>query len=108
MSITVYSKSGCPECTFTKKYLESENIAHEEKRVDLHDNYMEEVILLGYRTLPVVKINEEERVELNANYMEAVILLRYRTLPVVKINEEGTFTGYRLERLENLVLEWQR
>ena len=79
MSITVYSKSGCPECTFTKKYLESESIAYEEKRLDLNDTYMEEVILLGYRTLPVVKINEEE-----------------------------TFTGYRPEKLENMVLEWQR
>lgn len=79
MSITVYSKSGCPECTFTKKYLESENISYEEKRVDLNETYSEEVILLGYRTLPVVKINENE-----------------------------TFTGYRPERLENLVLEWQR
>ena len=79
MSITVYSKSGCPECTFTKKYLESENISYEEKRVDLNETYLEEVVLLGYRTLPVVKINEDE-----------------------------TFTGYRPERLENLVLEWQR
>lgn len=79
MSITVYSKSGCPECTFTKKYLESENISYEEKRVDLNETYLEEVVLLGYRTLPVVKINENE-----------------------------TFTGYRPERLENLVLEWQR
>ena len=79
MSITVYSKSGCPECTFTKKYLESENISYEEKRVDLNETYLEEVILLGYRTLPVVKINENE-----------------------------TFTGYRPERLENLVLEWQK
>ena len=79
MTITVYSKSGCPECTFTKKYLESENISYEEKRVDLNETYLEEVILLGYRTLPVVKINENE-----------------------------TFTGYRPERLENLVLEWQR
>jgi len=79
MSITVYSKSGCPECTFTKKYLESENISYEEKRVDLNETYLKEVILLGYRTLPVVKINENE-----------------------------TFTGYRPERLENLVLEWQK
>ncbi|MEY8292600.1 glutaredoxin domain-containing protein [Carnobacteriaceae bacterium 52-44] len=79
MTITVYSKSGCPECTFTKKYLEAENISYEEKRVDLNETYLEEVVLLGYRTLPVVKINEDE-----------------------------TFTGYRPERLENLVLEWQR
>ena len=27
MEITVYSKSGCPECIFTKKFLESANIS---------------------------------------------------------------------------------
>lgn len=79
MTITIYSKSGCPECTFTKKYLESENVSYEEKRVDLNEDYLKEVTLLGYRTLPVIKIDEDE-----------------------------TFTGYRPERLENLVLEWQR
>lgn len=79
MTITIYSKSGCPECIFTKKYLESENVSYEEKRVDLNEDYLKEVTLLGYRTLPVIKIDEDE-----------------------------TFTGYRPERLENLVLEWQR
>lgn len=79
MTITIYSKSGCPECTFTKKYLESENVSYEEKRVDLNEDYLKEVTLLGYRTLPVIKIDEDE-----------------------------TFTGYRPERLENLVFEWQR
>jgi len=79
MSITIYSKSGCAECMFTKKFLEAENIPFEEKRVDLNDDHLDEVRLLGYRSLPVVKIGEDE-----------------------------TFTGYQPERLENLVLEWQK
>ena len=79
MTITVYSKSGCPECVFTKKLLEAENIPYTEKRVDLNQTYLDEVLLLGYRSLPVIKIDEAE-----------------------------TFTGYQPERLENLVLEWQR
>lgn len=79
MTITVYSKSGCPECMFTKKFLEAENIPYEEKRVDTNETYLEEVKLLGYRSLPVIQIDEEE-----------------------------TFTGYRPERLQNLVLEWQK
>jgi len=79
MSITIYSKSGCAECMFTKKFLETENIPFEEKRVDKSDEYLDEVRLLGYRSLPVIKIDEDE-----------------------------SFTGYRPERLENLVLEWQK
>lgn len=79
MTITVYSKSGCAECMFTKKFLEAKNISFEEKRVDTNANYLEEVKLLGYRSLPVIQIDEDE-----------------------------TFTGYRPERLQNLVLEWQK
>lgn len=74
MSITVYSKSGCPECVFTKKFLEAEGIPFEEKRVDKNEEHLEELILLGYRSLPVVKIGNEE-----------------------------SFTGYQPERLEKLV-----
>jgi len=79
MSITVYSKSGCPECVFTKKFLESANISYEEKRVDKNKTYLDEVLHLGYRSLPVVKIDEEE-----------------------------IFNGYNPDRLEELVSEWQK
>jgi len=77
MTITVYSKSGCAECTFTKKYLEAEKIPYEEKRVDTNDDYLDEVRLLGYRSLPVVKIGDKK-----------------------------TFNGYQPERLEDLVSSW--
>lgn len=76
MNITVYSKSGCAECVFTKKFLEDENVSFQEKRVDLNEEYLEEVLALGYRSLPVVKIDEDE-----------------------------TFTGYQPERLEELTAE---
>lgn len=60
MEITVYSKSGCPECIFTKKFLESANISFIEKRVDLNKNYLAEVLTLGQLALPVVKIDKKE------------------------------------------------
>lgn len=78
MIITVYSKSGCPECVFTKKFLESKQIPFDEKRVDTNAAYLEEVKDLGYHSLPVVQIDGEE-----------------------------SFTGYRPEKLEDLVLSWQ-
>ncbi len=76
MNITVYSKSGCAECIFTKKLLESKKISFQEKRVDLNAEYLEEVLSLGYKSLPVVTIGDEE-----------------------------TFTGYQPGRLEQLVVE---
>ena len=42
MTITVYAKSGCPQCVFAKKYLEAKEIPFEEKRVDLEDMYLDE------------------------------------------------------------------
>jgi len=79
MSVTVYSKSGCPQCVFTKKFLDSEKITFEEKRVDLNEEYLKEVIDLGYQSLPVVKTSDGE-----------------------------TFNGYHEEKLAKLVTEWQR
>lgn len=73
MKITIYSKSGCPECVFTKKYLQSKNIPFEEKRIDQDQSYLDEVISLGYTSLPVIKIGQE------------------------------SFSGYQPERLEALV-----
>lgn len=73
MKITIYSKSGCPECVFTKKYLQSKNISFEEKRIDQDQSYLDEVISLGYTSLPVIKIGQE------------------------------SFSGYQPERLEALV-----
>lgn len=54
MQITVYSKSGCPQCMFTKKFLEAEQIAFTEKRVDIDPVSLEEVREMGYSSLPVV------------------------------------------------------
>ena len=78
MTITIYSKSGCPECVFTKKFLEAEDITYQEKRVDQNEDYLNEVVNLGYRSLPVVQIDDNE-----------------------------TFNGYNPERLQNLVAAWQ-
>lgn len=77
MNITVYSKSGCPECVFTKKFLESENMLFEEKRVDLNETHLNEVVDLGYQSLPVVKYGEE------------------------------SFNGYQPERLEQMAEQWR-
>ena len=79
MNVTVYSKSGCPQCVFTKKFLESQNISFTEKRVDLNDMFLKEVTTLGYRSLPVVISDQED-----------------------------SFFGYNINKLQDLVLKCQQ
>ena len=57
--VTVYSKTACGKCVFTKKWLESNNIPYEEKRTDLDDDARNEVIEMGYQELPVVVVGNE-------------------------------------------------
>lgn len=78
MTITVYAKSGCPQCVFAKKYLEAKEIPFEEKRVDLEDMYLDEVKDLGYLSLPVIA-------DSTGNH----------------------FNGYIPEKMEALVEAWQ-
>lgn len=79
MNIAVYSKSGCPQCVFTKKYLEAHSIDYEEKKIDENEQYREELLALGYMTLPVVTVGETE-----------------------------SFSGYQPNKLQNLVSQWQK
>ena len=57
--VTVYSKTACGKCVFTKKWLESKGIPYEEKRTDLDDDARNEVIEMGYQELPVVVAGHE-------------------------------------------------
>lgn len=79
MNVTIYSKSGCPQCVFTKKFLESQNISFTEKRVDLNETFLKEVTTMGYRSLPVVTSDQKD-----------------------------SFFGYNMNKLQDLVLKCQQ
>lgn len=57
--MTVYSKVGCGQCMFTKKYLEKHNIPYLEKNISENNEWMEEVKAMGFQSLPVVHIEGE-------------------------------------------------
>lgn len=76
--VVVYSKSGCPQCVFTKKFLEEKEIPFIEKRVDKEERYRREVQQLGFQTLPLVQWAEEECI-----------------------------AGWQPEKLEEMVQRWQ-
>lgn len=79
MAFVIYSTSGCPQCIFTKKFLEREGIPFTEKRVDKDERYRAEVQQIGYQSLPLIQWDEDKY-----------------------------FAGYQPQKLEELVQEWQR
>lgn len=57
--IIIYSKANCSYCTAAKQYLDKNNLAYQEIRVDLDGEKLQEVQQLsGRRTLPQIFIND--------------------------------------------------
>ncbi|NEW62711.1 glutaredoxin-like protein NrdH [Granulicatella sp. zg-ZJ] len=59
-SIIVYSKPNCMQCQFTKQFLEEHQVDFIVKDVMESDEAMAEVKDLGFSSLPVVVIDGEE------------------------------------------------
>lgn len=58
--VTIYSKPGCGQCMFTKKYLDKIKVSYFEKNISENPDWAEEVKALGFQTLPVIVIEGEE------------------------------------------------
>lgn len=58
--VTIYSKAGCGECVFTKKYLEQNGVDYQEFNLTQEPQYLQTVTDLGFSSLPVVVIEGQE------------------------------------------------
>ncbi|MGX7091917.1 glutaredoxin domain-containing protein [Hutsoniella sourekii] len=58
--ITIYSKVGCGECMFTKKFLESHQVDFVEHNLTHETDKIDDVKQLGFTSLPVVVVEGEE------------------------------------------------
>lgn len=58
--IKVYSKPGCVQCEFTKKFLVQHELPFEEKNVMESSEALEEMRTTGFTSLPVVVIDGKE------------------------------------------------
>ena len=54
MTITVYSKPACVQCTATTRALDAKGLSYDIIDLTLDDAAMEKVTALGYRQAPVV------------------------------------------------------
>lgn len=70
--VTVYSKNNCQQCKITKRKLTSMGITYHEHNVDEDPKALEYLLERGLRSLPVV------------------------------VTEDDTWTGLRMDKLNNL------
>ena len=59
MALVVYSRNNCSQCTFTKEFLEKNNIPFETVNVEVQNGALEILRHYGWQTLPVVSIDDE-------------------------------------------------
>ncbi len=72
MTITIYSKSQCPNCETAKNLLKSKNIDFVEVRVDLDPESRQFLIGQGHRAVP--QFYREDELVLPGGYHELVNL----------------------------------
>lgn len=59
MSVTVYSRSHCPQCVMTCRLLDALNVGYEKVDIELSQSALDFVTSLGYRKAPVVVADGE-------------------------------------------------
>jgi glutaredoxin-like protein NrdH len=59
MSITVYSKPACVQCTATQKALDKQGLAYEKVDITLDSEARDYVMALGYLQAPVVVAGDD-------------------------------------------------
>lgn len=71
--VIVYSSTHCQYCARLKSYLKDQNIAYEERNVDLNDKYAEELWNTGMRSVPVTVIGETKILGFNPTQLQKAL-----------------------------------
>lgn len=75
MTITIYTNPNCVQCDQTKRYLDNKSIPYETVDLSTNQDALEMVVAKGFKSAPVVVTDTDE------------------------------WSGFRLEKLHNLVEE---
>lgn len=54
MTVTLFTKPSCVQCTMTKKVLDKEGVSYEVVDVSSDDAGLQRIVELGYKQVPVV------------------------------------------------------
>ena len=71
--ITIYTASTCPSCTEAKEYLKNKKVPFEERNVQQSEKAKEELLDMGYRTVPIILVDDKEIVGFNKEKLKNVL-----------------------------------
>jgi glutaredoxin-like protein NrdH len=72
-NVIVYSKNQCPYCQQLKKYLTEQEVAYEERNIDVNEAYGEELHTMGIMSLPLTVIGEHKILGLNVTKLKKAL-----------------------------------
>lgn len=72
-NVTIYTANTCPYCIKTKEYLAEKGIKYDEKNVQENSQAKNELLSMGYRTVPVIIVEDEEIVGFDKSKIDNVI-----------------------------------
>lgn len=73
MNATIYTTNSCIYCIKAKNYLSGKKIEYVEKNIQEDSSAREELLSMGYRTVPVILLDEEEIVGFNKDKIDKII-----------------------------------
>lgn len=72
-NVIVYSKNQCPYCQQLKKYLTEQEVAYEERNIDVNEAFGEELHNMGIMSLPLTVIGEHKILGLNVTKLKKAL-----------------------------------
>ena len=76
MNVTVYTMHGCNACNHAKEFLTRNGVEFTERNVSEDSEAREELLAMGYRAAPVIKVDNQAMLGFDAEKLKHFLVLK--------------------------------
>jgi len=76
MNVTVYTMHGCSACARAKEFLDRNHVKFTELNVSEDSRAREELLAMGYRAAPVIKVDNQTMLGFDADKLKQFLGLK--------------------------------
>ena len=76
MNVTVYTMHGCSACNHAKEFLTRHGVEFAERNVSEDSEAREELLAMGYRAAPVIKVDNQTMLGFDAEKLKQFLGLK--------------------------------
>ena len=73
MEVIIYTNTGCPACTQAKEFFSRHNVSFVERSIASDPSARDELLSLGFRAVPVIRVGDETMVGFSASKMRKML-----------------------------------